>query len=174
MINSGDFNKVPWIAGSTSQEIAAIVACEYWALACCKFSFGSIKPTEITSWRFCWRLKFPGMSPLSICAQWLTFGCIVRSLITTRPTAQDLGGGVNFWYLIYTYTQDRTVPPKSAAHEELKVSILHRVRKRGLIFIYSTDLSWRLGTTILQIVSEYRGADKSLARLTSRCILFDG
>ena len=62
VIRAGDFNKVPWIVGSTSQELAEVVACEYWTLACGKFSFGSTKPTEITSWRFCWKLKFPGMS----------------------------------------------------------------------------------------------------------------
>jgi len=34
VIRTGDFNKVPWIVGSTSQEMAEVVACEYWALAC--------------------------------------------------------------------------------------------------------------------------------------------
>ena len=29
VIRTGDFNKVPWIVGSTSQEMAEVAACEY-------------------------------------------------------------------------------------------------------------------------------------------------
>jgi hypothetical protein len=141
VIRTGDFSKVPWIVGSTSQETAEIVACEYWALACREFSFSGIKPTEITSWRFRWILKFPGTSRLvNLCSYWLLgVSWCLKLQLGILPRMGEVVKLMLFY--IHLYTQDHTMPLRSASHEELKV--VHRLGKRGLIFIYSTDSSWR-------------------------------